>query len=313
MLCVSSAMKRRRFEGIAQMSTQYQKVTDRIIAMLEKGTRPWVQPWAGAVGGGRPLRHDGTPYRGANTLNLWAAAMERGFASRTWMTYKKAQELGGQVKKGAKSEHAFFVGAITRTEERNGEETERTIPFLKAYNVFNTEEIEGLPAQYYPVAVAVTVLDEHERNAKVDLFLAMTGAKIVEGGSRAFYHRVSDQIHMPTFGSFDSASAYYGTAFHEVAHWTGAEKRLDRTKGKVFGDPDYAFEELVAELTAAYLSADLAITTEPREDHASYIASWLKALRDDNRNIFRAASYAEKAAAYLHGMQCVEQMAEAAD
>lgn len=291
---------------------QYQQVTDRIIAMLENGVRPWAQPWGAGGTSGRPLRYDGTPYRGANVLNLWAAGMTRSFESRTWMTYKKAQELGAQVRKGSKSEFAFYVGAVTRTEERNGEETERTIPFLKAYCVFNVDEIDGLPVQYR-VTPPVARLDETARIASVDRWIAQTGAKIIEGGGRAFYHRLADQIHMPAFSGFDSASAYYGTACHELVHWTGDSKRLDRSKGKVFADETYAFEELIAELGAAYLSADLGISSEPREDHASYIASWLKALRDDNRNVFRAASYAEKAAGFLHDLQGADQLAEAAD
>jgi antirestriction protein ArdC len=288
---------------------QYQQVTDRIIAMLEAGTRPWSQSWAGYAGGGRPRRADGTPYRGANVINLWAAGMCRGFGSPYWLTYKKAQELGAQVKKGAKSELAFYVGTISKTEERNGQEKERVIPFMKSYCVFNAEEIEGLAPHYYAPA-ARAILDPAARIQTADDFIAATGAVIREGGGRAFYRPSTDEIHMPEFGSFVSASAYYGTALHELAHWSGAEKRLDRTKGKAFADPDYAFEELVAELSAAYLSADLAISAEPREDHASYIAGWLKALRDDNRAIFRAASLAEKACDYLHSLQSAESMAE---
>jgi antirestriction protein ArdC len=281
---------------------QYQQVTDRIVTMLEMGVRPWSQPWA-AQGGGRPLRFDGKPYRGANVLNLWAAGMARGFTSRTWMTYKKAGELGAQVKKGAKSEFAFYVGSVQRTEERDGKEIDRTIPFLKAYCVFNVDEIEGLPAQYRAVSGPVAVLDDTARIPACDTFMALTGARIVHGGGRAFYSPSTDQVHMPEFASFVSGSTYYGTAFHELAHWTGGPKRLDRICHKVFGDPEYAFEELVAELSASYLCADLGVDAEPREDHAAYIGSWLKALKADNRNIFRAASFAEKAVGYLHGFQ----------
>lgn len=289
------------------MSRQYQQVTDRIIAMLEQGTRPWVQSWTGFPCGGRPLRHDGTPYRGANTLNLWAAAMVRGFNSPYWLTYKRAQELGAQVRKGAKSEFAFYVGSTTRTvEKQDGTQEDRTIAFLKAYCVFNANEIEGLAPHYYTSANACAPLSGDAKIAYADTFIGNTGAKITHGGSRAFYRPSTDEIHLPEFAAFQDAPAYYGTALHELAHWTGAEKRLDRSKGRMFGDPAYAFEELVAELSAAYLSADLAITVEPREDHASYLAGWIKALKDDNRAIFRAASYAEKACDYLHGLQPVE-------
>jgi antirestriction protein ArdC len=289
---------------------QYQQVTDRIIAMLEAGTPPWRQDWS--AGGGRPLRSDGTPYRGANVLNLWAAAMSRGFASQHWLTYKRAQELGGQVKKGAKSESAFYVGSVVRTVEKEGEEVDRTIPFLKAYCVFNADEVDGLPAQYY-FRPKFEPLPDGARMPEVDRWVAMTGARVVHGGGRACYRPSRDEVCMPEFTSFGSAAGYYSTLAHELTHWSGAEKRLDRTKGKVFGDPEYAFEELVAELGAAYLCADLRVTNEPREDHASYIAGWLKALRADNRNVFRAASYAEKAAGYLHGLQGAVDLAEAAD
>jgi antirestriction protein ArdC len=279
---------------------QYQQVTDRIVAMLEKGVRPWHQDWA--AGGGRPLRHDGTPYRGANVINLWAAAVSRGFKSQHWMTYKRASELGGQVRKGSKSELAFYVGTVNRTIERDGEEIDKTFPFLKSYCVFNADEIEALPDQYYFRQVRKP-LHVSARIAQVDTWIEKTGATILYGGGRAFYRRGTDEIHLPEFGAFTSAAGFYGTALHELAHWSGAEKRLDRTKGKVFGNPDYAFEELVAELSAAYLCADLHISSEPREDHASYIAGWLKALKNDNRNIFRAASAAEKAAGFLHQLQ----------
>jgi antirestriction protein ArdC len=289
----------------------YQQVTDRIVSMLERGVRPWSQDWS-APGAGRPLRENGVPYRGANVLNLWMAALERGFSARHWMTYNKAAELGGQVKKGAKSERAFYVGTVSRTEERDGEEIERTIPFLKSYCVFNTDEIDGLPAQYYQLPPQRTDLDASARIPAAETFIQRTGAQLTYGGSRAFYRRNIDEIHIPDFAAFETAAGFYSTTLHELSHWTGAETRLDRSKGKVFGDPDYAFEELVAELSAAYLCADLAISNEPREDHASYIAGWLKALKDDNRNVFRAASHAEKAAAWLHTLQQPAEMQEAA-
>lgn len=280
---------------------QYQQVTDRICAMLEAGTRPWSQPWGAPGGGGRPLRYDGTPYRGANVLNLWSAAMSRGFTSQHWMTYKKAGELGAQVKRGAKSESAFYVGSVIRQiENKSGELEDSTVAFMRAYAVFNADEIENLPAQYRapppPARVAAG-----ERDAAVDAWVAATGADIREGGGRCYYrHAPADHIQMAPFDSFGETSGYYSTLCHELTHWSGAAHRLDRTKGRVFGDSAYAFEELCAELGAAYLCADLGISAEVREDHASYIASWLKALRDDSRNIFRAASHAERACGFLH-------------
>jgi antirestriction protein ArdC len=228
--------------------------------------------------------------------------MDRGFSSTRWMTYRQAAELGGQVKKGAKAESAFYVGTIARTEDQNGHDVEKVIPFLKAYAVFNCDEIEGLPEQYYTRPVLIQA-GEGERIPAVDAWVANTQATINHGGGRAFYNRSGDYIQMPEFAAFQTGACYYATLLHEMAHWTGAPKRLEREKGKAFGDPAYAFEELVAELSAAYLCADLGITSEPREDHASYIAGWIKALSDDARNLFRAASHAERAAEYLHGLQ----------
>lgn len=281
---------------------QYQQVTGRIIAMMERGVRPWQQSWASHPGGGRPLRHDGTKYRGANVVNLWAAGMVREFTSPYWLTYKRAAELGAQVRKGAKSELAFYVGTARKKVEVDGQETDQTIPFLKAYCVFNADEIEGLAPHFYAPQPSAP-LDPTARVANVDRFIASTGCSIKHGGGKAFYHPSTDDIHMPDFEAFDSAAAYYSVLLHEATHWTGAKHRLDRSKGKLFGDPDYAFEELIAELGSAYLCADLGVTAKPREDHASYVKSWLKALRDDNRAIFRAASLAERAAEYLHKAQ----------
>lgn len=287
----------------------YQKVTDRIVSMLETGTRPWKQSWVGGPGGGRPLRSNGQPYRGINVLNLWIAASSRGFSSAYWMTYKGAQELGGQVRKGAKSEFAFYAGSYEREVEHDDGETEtKHGSFLKTYCVFNADEIDGLPDRFY--AKPEIVQNPECRVPHVDAFLSATGATILHGGSRAFYRSRTDEIHLPHFEQFEDAAAYYGTALHELVHWTGSESRLNRTKG-LFGNPDYAFEELVAELGACYLAADLEVEAEPREDHASYIADWLKALKDDNRAIFRAASFAERACSFLEELQ--QPLAEAAD
>ncbi|MFN0183057.1 MAG: ArdC family protein [Aquabacterium sp.] len=289
---------------------QYQVVTDRIIAMLEAGTRPWHQPWAAAPGQGRPRRVDGTPYRGINTVNLWSAAMARGFTSSTWMTFKAAKDMGANVRKGAKSESAFFVGTFTKEQERDGNTEEVSICFLKAYCVFNADEIDGLPSRYYRRA-EVNALPEAARVAAAETFVQATGASVAHGGARAYYRPSSDAIQMPDYASFSTAEGYYGTLLHELVHWSGAKARLDRTFGARFGDENYSAEELVAELGAAFLCCDLGVTSEAREDHAAYLASWIKAMKEDNRVIFRAAAAAEKAAGYLHGLQA-PAIAEAA-
>lgn len=290
----------------------YQTVTNRIVAMLESGTKPWQKSWsAGAplvITGAmqRPLRANGEAYRGVNVLNLWVAAQMRGLQSRHWMTYKGAQELGAQVRKGARGEFAFYVGQATRAAENEGED-DTTFSFLKCYHVFNADEIDGLPPRFAPVAAPVDApaapACPHARNAVVDAFFADAGVKLSHGGNRAYYMPSMDAVRMPELGQFNSAESYYATLAHEAVHWTGHESRCARPFGKRFGDDAYAVEELVAELGAAFLCADLSISDAPREDHASYLASWLKVLKADSKAIFTAASAADRAASFLHAAQ----------
>lgn len=178
------------------------------------------------------------------------------------------------------------------------------IPFMKGYTVFNIEQIEGLPAHYY--APAKSQLNPDQRIEAADAFFADTGADIRHGGSSAYYSPPEDYVQMPVFESFRDAESYYATLAHECTHWTRHKSRLDRDFGrKRFGDEGYAREELVAELGAAFLCADLGLTLEDREDHAAYIGSWLKVLKDDKRAIFTAAAHAQRATDYLHGLQPV--------
>lgn len=289
----------------------YQRVTDQIVAELEKGVRPWLKPWCAEHAAERitrPLRANGIPYRGINVLMLWAAATERGFCAPLWMTYKQAQELGGQVRKGEKGSLVVYASKITRTEqdEQTGEDLEREIPFMKGYTVFNAEQVDGLPAHFH--AVQAPALDPVQRIEKADAFFAATGIEIREGGDRAYYTAAGDYVQMPLFVAFRDPDSFYATLAHEATHWTKAPKRLDRDFGrKRWGDEGYAMEELVAELGAAFICADLALTPQPREEHASYIASWLKALKDDKRAIFAAAAHAQRAADYLAALQPAEQ------
>lgn len=291
----------------------YEKVTRKIIADLEKGELTWIKPWSGGNMDGkiiRPLRHNAVPYSGINILMLWAAAVEAGFSSPFWMTYRQAQELGAQVRKGEKSSLVVYANTITRTEEgKDGTEEERTIPFMKGYAVFNAAQIEGLPERY-AVMPEVTI-DPQQRIAHADAFFAATGADIRHGGNSAHYSGGTDHVQMPLFEAFRSPEAYYATLAHELTHWTKHPKRLDRDFGrKRWGDEGYAREELVAELGAAFLCADLALTPEPGADHAAYIQSWLKVLKEDKRAIFSAASHAQRAGDYLHGFQGNRQQQE---
>lgn len=285
----------------------YSRITAKIITDLEQGVRPWFKPWNTEHAAGRitrPLRYNGIPYKGINVVMLWSASVAKGYACPLWLTFKQTLELGGHIRKGESGELVVYADRITRTEtDDKGEETEREIPFLKGYTVFNAEQCEGLPAQYTAKAEAPAVppLQPIER---ADQFFTATGASIVHGGSRACYIERTDSIHIPCIDCFRDAESHAATLAHELIHWTKHDKRLARDMGRVkWGDEGYAREELVAELGSAFLCADLGITPEVREDHAAYIASWLKVLKDDKRFIFAAASQAQRAADYLHSLQ----------
>lgn len=283
----------------------YARITNRIVADLEAGVRPWLKPWNAEHAAGRvtrPLRHNGTPYRGINVLMLWVEACARGFACPIWMTYKQAHELGGQVRKGERGSLVVFADRFTRTETSDkGEEVERQIPFLKGYTVFNCEQTDGLPAHYY--ARPASVIDPVQRIAHAETFFANLKADIRHGGNRAYYAMHTDHVQMPPFEAFRDAESYYATLGHECVHHSGAKHRLDRNLSGRFGTQAAAAEELIAELGAAFLCADLALTPEPRDDHAAYIQTWLTVLKNDRRAIFTAAAHAERAAAFLRGLQ----------
>lgn len=285
----------------------YARITGQIVSSLERGVRPWVKPWNAEHAAGwitRPLRHNGQPYSGINVLSLWASAMEQGFAAPIWMTYRQATELGAHVRRGEKGSPVVYASSISRTETEpeSGVEVARDINYLKGYTVFNVEQIDGLPAQY--TAPATPRLDVLERIARAESFFAATGATLSHGGNRAYYRPSSDSIMLPAFEAFRDAESYYATLAHETTHWTSHPSRLARDFGsKRFGSEGYALEELVAELGAAFLCADLDLALEPREDHAAYIANWLEVLKNDHRAIFTAASHAQRAADYVNGLQ----------
>ncbi len=228
----------------------YSRITDKIIADLERGVRPWMKPWSADHAAGRitrPLRHNGIPYRGINVVMLWSASVAKGFACPLWLTFKQALELGGHVRKGETGELVVYANSITRTETKDdGTEAEREIPFLKGYTVFNAEQCEGLPAQYYASAQGL-VLTPAQRIEAADVFFAATGADIRHGGTRAYYAEGADFVQMPPFETFRDTESYAATLAHELTHWTKHEKRLARDLGRVkWGDQGYAKEELVA-------------------------------------------------------------------
>ncbi len=294
------------------MKDVYQRITDQIVDKLESGVRPWMQPWSAEHASSRvvrPLRFNGQPYKGINILMLWSAAIEKGYSAPIWMTFKQALEFKAHVRKGEQGSLVVYADKITRseTDPTTGEEAERAIPFMKGYTVFNVEQIEDLPAHFY--AKAEPKADPVPRITRAESFFAATHADIRHGGARAYYSISSDHVQMPPFESFRDAESYYATLAHESCHWTRHPSRLNREFGrKRWGDEGYAMEEVVAELGAAFLAADLDLTPEIREDHAAYIASWIKVLKDDKRAIFSAASHAQRAVDFLHSAQPVSEI-----
>lgn len=276
-------------------------ITDTIIARLDAGTLPWRRGWSLTGSGGRPLRHEGTPYTGINVLWLWATADDRGYHSRYWMTRRQAEELGGRVRQDATASVSVYASTFRKAgmPALSGEATSALIRFLRSYLVFNADEVEGLPAYYYARDVPPTSAVLSTRQAAIEAFFYDVPATVRHGGDKAYFCPATDRIQLPRPGAFRSADAYASTRGHETIHWTGHSSRLDRTFGKRFGDQAYCMEELVAELGAAMICGELGLPTELHDSHASYIDHWLRLLRADKSAIFVAATKAEQAITYL--------------
>ena len=292
----------------------YDRVTNKIITDLEQGVRPWQKPWGGdhaAQNIMRPLRHNGEPYNGVNVLLLWSESVAKGYQNPIWMTYKQAEEYGAHVRKGEKSTFIVYADKITKKETgSSGEDVDRLIPFLRGYNVFNAEQIDGLSEKFLWKPEFPTPASTLKRLEYVEEFVGNTGAIVRHGGNRAFYTECSDYIQMPLMEAFRDTEGYYATLTHELTHWTKHENRLNRDFGRIVrGDEGYAKEELVAEIGSAFLCADLGITPEVRDDHAAYIESWLKALKNDKKLIFSSASHATRAVEFLKLRQNLEETA----
>lgn len=270
----------------------YQTVTDSIIAALEAGVKPWTCPWQRVPGmSGLPSNFaTGIAYSGMNIMLLWCSASEQGFGDPRWMTYKQAQVVGGQVRKGEHGTTAIFYTTLEK-ENEDGEIDQ--IPMLKTFTVFNVEQIDGLPL----TTEAVSPAETFEPLPQAENLFRRSGARIIEKGQNAFFKLLTDEVWLPERHLFSDAANFYATGLHELVHWSGARARLNREMKGKFGSEGYAFEELIAELGSAFLMADLGIVGEVK--HESYIASWLKALKNDKRYIFKAASAASKAHRYL--------------
>lgn len=286
----------------------HQAITDQIVAAIEAGVDDWQMPWhRSGEGLNRPVNIDtGNHYRGVNVVSLWASAQLRGFSTGTWGTYRQWQNQDCQVRKGEKASLIVFYKEldIERRDDATAETESDTVLFARASWVFNADQVDGYERDPLPSpADPATPIDNAER------FILATGATIHHGGDSACYRPATDTITIPNPGLFlgsatsSPTECYYATLLHELCHWTGHEKRCNRSFGERFGDDAYAIEELVAEFGAAFLCSDLGITPELRADHAQYVAHWLKVLKADKKAIFSAASHAAKASDYLASLQ----------
>lgn len=302
-----------------------QAVTDRIIAMLEKGGNVFRERWTRAAARGTPRNgKTGAPYHGANVLLLWDAAIEHGYASNVWMTYKQAASLGAQVRKGEKAvlcahfERKVRKGADSGSAGAQGGEAEATPDaeagggFLMAmpFWVFNIAQIDGLPADLAEESLAPRDWPDRSPIEGAMRFIGGCRADIRHGFERAAYAPGADRILMPDVDRFTSPEAYCATALHELVHWTGHPSRLARTFGQRFGDTAYAFEELVAELGSAFVLGHIGLVDATIEGHAAYLDSWLQVLRRDRTAIFTAARHAGEASEYILARQLPVAVAE---
>lgn len=291
------------------------EITDLIIRKLEEGVPPWSRPWRCTGAGGRPLRHCGTPYTGINTLYLWALGDAMGYRSRFWMTYRQAEALGANVRRGETGAISVYYSSFKKTEEHpeTGREVEKNIRFLRHYVVFNADQIDALPAYFYAPEEPEVPVEPSTRQAAIDAFFDAIPADVRHGGNQAYFTPTFDHIQMPSRTSFRSMDLYASTRCHETVHWSGHPDRLARTFGKRFGDKAYAFEELVAEIGAGLCCADLGLPNLLHDSHASYVGHWLGILRGDKTAIIHAAAKAEQAFTYLKSFSDAASDAAPAD
>lgn len=279
-------------------------ITDQIVAAIEAGACTFKMPWHRDRGDlFCPVNiATGNAYQGINILALWCAAERRGYSAPIWGTFKQWLEAGYPVRKGEKSVTGVFYKDLRVTEESpdTGESVERKVGMARAFPLFNCAQVEG-----YTSAVEAFTPTTFDASTRVEALITASHATVVYGGDRAFYNHAEDRVQIPEPSRFTgtatmtAAEAFDATRLHELVHWSGAKPRLDREFGKRFGDKAYAFEELVAELGAAYLCAQLGVTPIARPDHAQYLAGWLAVMKEDKRAIFTAAGQAQRAATFL--------------
>lgn len=279
----------------------YARVTDEIVRAIEAGVKDFEMPWHQRAGAGLPRNAStGNFYRGVNTVALWASGQVRGYGLPYWATFLQWEKLGAKIRRGEKaSVVVFYKREESPTDDEDREDAREPRRILRGSFVFNAEQVDGWS---YPEA---PYEDRTEKLQKVDRFIESLGADIHYGSDMAYYSRKFDRIHMPDRREFidratrTATEGFYSVLLHEHVHWTGHSQRLNRDLSGRFGDSAYAMEELVAELGAAFLCGELAISVHPRQDHAAYVANWLVVLRQQKTAIFTAASTATAACRFL--------------
>ena len=269
----------------------YQQVTDKIIAELESGTIPsWVKNWSGDAGSDCNVITKKT-YSGINTIILGMS----GFKSPYWATYKQWVSIGATINKDqfSKYQSIVFYASVKTAKKQDSDEKQKAYKLMRYFRVYNAEQVSGFEAPALPVPKVFNNI------ACIEALTVKSGVKLQFGGDKAYYSPSQDYVAMPHKTQFNSEASYYATLLHELSHWSGHKSRLDRDLSGRFGNEAYAAEELIAELSAAFLCARFNIAGELR--HSSYIASWLRVLKNDNKAVFKAAALAQKSADYLAG------------
>lgn len=281
--------------------TFYEDMTAKVIDLLENATENWDKPWATLFGtAGLPTNaKTKNAYKGGNAFWFWVIQASEGYSTSLWGTYKQFQALGGQIRKGEKGTTGIKWVVTVRCEKHG--KSQRTCcnqskrsMFPTTFTVFNYDQQDGFEVETVDLPDGVT------SDETIEAFLAATGANIEHREQdRAYYTPGTNDIVLPLKEAFESTHGYYATALHEVTHWTGDESRLGREQKNAFGSERYAAEELVAELGSIFLQAEFGLAPEPSANSASYIKGWLKALKADPKNLFKAASLAGKATTFL--------------
>ncbi len=293
-------------DSSSDRASLYEDITSKIIGEIEAGCVPWVQPW----GASKSKASLGMPknaaterrYSGINILILWGAVIDGSFPKQSWLTFRQALSLGGAVRKGERGTTVVIADRFTPDDERvrarDLDEQARSVPFLRRFTLFNVAQCDGLPAE---VLAAETQIPTSLIEPRVDALIKASGVDFRIGGERAFYDAALDLVRIPPPQAYFEPINWHRTALHELAHAVGHVSRLNRDLTGTFGSKKYAFEELIAEIGAAFCCASLGIV--PTVRHADYIGSWLEVLREDNRAIVRAASAASKAADMILGFE----------